>query len=123
MFFSCNRKSSTDYSGWKVYGGNKEANHYSSLNQIDTNNVSQLQVAWTYHTDDADSMTQIQVNPIIIDSILFGVSPKLKLFAVDAATGEEKWVFNPMNDSNVKGAGYFGMNVCRGVTFYVDQND
>jgi quinoprotein glucose dehydrogenase len=123
LFFSCNRKSSTDYSGWKVYGGNKEANHYSSLNQIDTNNVSQLQVAWTYHTDDADSMTQIQVNPIIIDSILFAVSPKLKLFAVDAATGKEKWVFNPMNDSNVKGAGYFGMNVCRGVTFYGDQND
>jgi quinoprotein glucose dehydrogenase len=106
-----------------VYGGNKEANHYSSLNQIDTNNVSQLQVAWTYHTGDADSMTQIQVNPIIVDSTLFGVSPKLKLFALNAVTGKEKWVFNPMNDSDVKGAGYFGMNVCRGVTFYADKND
>jgi quinoprotein glucose dehydrogenase len=68
IFFSCHQKSSTDYSGCQVYGGNKEANHYSSLTQIDTNNVSQLQVAWTYHTGDADSMTQIQVNPIIIDS-------------------------------------------------------
>jgi len=123
LFLSCNQKSADDYSTWQVYGGNKEANHYSSLNQIDTNNVSQLQVAWTYHTGDADSMTQIQVNPIIVDSILFGVSPKLKLFALNAATGKEKWIFNPMNDSDVKGAGYFGMNVCRGVTFYADKND
>ncbi|MGN6541321.1 MAG: c-type cytochrome, partial [Ginsengibacter sp.] len=123
LFLSCNQKSADDYSTWQVYGGTKEANHYSSLNQIDTNNVSQLQVAWTYHTGDADSMTQIQVNAIIVDSTLFGVSPKLKLFSLNAATGKEKWVFNPMNDSDVKGAGYFGMNVCRGVTFYADKND
>jgi len=123
IFFSCNQQSTTDYSGWQVYGGNKEANHYSSLNQIDTNNVTQLKVAWTYHTGDADSMTQIQVNPIISDSTLFGVSPKLKLFALNATTGKEKWVFNPMKDAGVKGPGYFGMNVCRGVTFYGDKND
>ena len=123
IFFSCTQKSSKDYSSWRIYGGNKEANHYSSLTQIDTNNVSQLQVSWTYHTGDADSMTQIQVNPIIIDSTLYGVSPKLKLFAIDAASGTQKWVFNPMNDSDVKGKGYFGMNVCRGVTFYADNKD
>lgn len=123
VFFSCNQKSSIDYSDWRVYGGNKEANHYSSLNQIDTNNVTQLQVSWTYHTGDADSMTQMQVNPIIIDSTLFAVSPKLKLFALDAAAGKEKWVFDPMNDSTVKKNGNFGMNVCRGVTFYGHKND
>jgi quinoprotein glucose dehydrogenase len=123
IFFSCNQKPTTDYSGWQVYGGNKEANHYSSLNQIDTNNVTQLKVAWTYHTGDADSMTQIQVNPIIIDSTLFAVSPKLKLFALDAAAGKEKWVFDPMNDSTVKKERNFGMNVCRGVTFYSDNKD
>jgi quinoprotein glucose dehydrogenase len=123
IFFSCTQKSSKDYSSWQVYGGNKEANHYSSLMQVDTNNVSQLKVAWTYRTGDADSMTQIQVNPIIIDSTLYGVSPKLKLFALDAANGNQKWVFNPMNDSDVKGKGYFGMNVCRGVTFYSDNKD
>ncbi|MEO8819978.1 MAG: hypothetical protein ABI374_03985, partial [Ginsengibacter sp.] len=44
-------KQTKDYSTWQVYGGNKEANHYSSLNQIDTNNVAQMQVAWTYHTN------------------------------------------------------------------------
>jgi quinoprotein glucose dehydrogenase len=124
-FVSC--KNIKTYSTWQVYGGNKEGNHYSSLKQIDTSNVNQLQVAWTYHTNDADStMTQIQVNPIIVDSVLYGVSPKLKLFALHAATGKEEWVFNPMDDSSAeaKQPGFFSMNVCRGVTYYANgKND
>jgi len=123
---SCTSTIEKNYNSWGAYGGNKENNHYSSLTQIDTGNVTQLQVAWTYHTGDSDSMTQIQVNPIVIDNALYGVSPKLKLFAVDAATGKAKWVFNPAGDSSkdVKGFGYFMMNVCRGVTYYTDgKND
>ncbi|WPV01934.1 pyrroloquinoline quinone-dependent dehydrogenase [Mucilaginibacter sp. cycad4] len=107
------------YQGWKVYGGNNEHNHYSSLTDIDTNNVSKLQVAWQYHTQDAGNLTQIQVNPIIIDGILYGVSPKLKLFAVDAATGKERWSFDPVPVKSEGPVGaFFNMNVCRGVTYY-----
>ena len=71
-------------------------------------------------------MTQMQVNPIMVEGVLYGVSPKLKLFAVDAATGKEKWVYNPVSDTGaeVKGFGYFQFNVCRGVTYYTDgKND
>jgi quinoprotein glucose dehydrogenase len=105
---------------WTNYGGNKANNHYSSLTQIDTSNVSTLKKAWEYHTGDSDDKTQIQVNPLIIEGILYGVSPKLKLFALDAATGKEQWVFDPAepNSSSAKGGGYFSMNVCRGVAFY-----
>ncbi|MEQ1796493.1 MAG: PQQ-binding-like beta-propeller repeat protein [Lacibacter sp.] len=122
IFISCTSNSSGKYEGWEVYGGSKYNTHYSSLTDIDTGNVSQLQIAWTYHTGDADTMTQIQVNPIIVNGILYGVSPKLKLFAVDAATGKEKWVFNPVDTSTaaIKGRGYFMFNVCRGVTYYTD---
>ena len=119
---SCTSHPETSYKSWEAYGGNKENNHYSSLTQIDTNNVAQLQVAWTYHTGDSDRMTQIQVNPIMVEGVLYGVSPKLKLFAVDAATGKEKWVYNPVSDTaaGVEGFGYFMFNVCRGVTYYTD---
>ena len=48
---------------WSNYGGNKSNNHYTSLAQIDTNNVGSLKKAWEYHTGDADEKTQIQVNP------------------------------------------------------------
>ncbi|MDP4283238.1 MAG: PQQ-binding-like beta-propeller repeat protein [Bacteroidota bacterium] len=118
---SCTSKPNKLYTSWEAYGGNKESNHYSSLTQIDTGNVSRLEVAWTYHTGDADRMTQIQVNPIIIDSIMYGVSPKLKLFALNAENGKQKWVFDPVNeDSGSKNSGYFSMNVCRGVTYYTN---
>lgn len=107
------------YKDWKVYGGNKENNHYSSLTQVDTNNVGRLRLAWEFHTHDTDHLSQIQVNPIVIDSTLFGVSPTLKLFAVDAATGRQKWLFDPAKAVNEpKGKYYFTMNVCRGVTYY-----
>ncbi|MEO8174054.1 MAG: PQQ-binding-like beta-propeller repeat protein [Sediminibacterium sp.] len=117
---SCQSKKETE---WRVYGGNKSATHYSPLTEVDTSNVAQLQVAWEYHTGDSDRRTQIQVNPIIVDGTLFGVSPKLKLFALDAVTGKEKWVFNPIDtNAAAKGGGYFSMNVCRGVTYYSDQD-
>ncbi len=121
---SCNPHLEDKYNGWRVYGGNKENNHYSSLKQIDSSNVGQLQVAWTYHTGDSGQMSQMQVNPIMIDSTLYGVSPKLKLFALDAAKGTVKWVFDPMKekeDTTVKRPfWYFLLNVCRGLAFYTD---
>jgi quinoprotein glucose dehydrogenase len=118
---SCTSNDKT-YTTWQQYGGNKESNHYSSLTEIDTSNVAQLQIAWTYHTGDADSMTQIQANPIIIDSLLYGLSPKLKLFVLNAATGKEQWIFDPMNDTSeeAKRPGFFSLNVSRGVTCYTD---
>lgn len=121
-FIACTSHSST-YTTWQVYGGNKENNHYAALTQIDTSNVASLQPAWIYHCGDAGASTQIQVNPIIVDSILFGVSPQLKLFALNAANGRQKWVFNPLLDTLGKAKGYFSMNVCRGVTYYSDGNN
>ena len=122
--FAC-KSSTKKYTTWEFYGGSKQGIRYSGLKEIDTLNVSQLQIAWTYHTGDSDKTTQIQVNPIIIDGILYGVSPKLKLFALDAATGKEKWVFDPVDTSTgeTKGRSFFSMNVCRGVTFYAGAKD
>lgn len=110
------------YNSWQVYGGNKENNHYSSLTQINTNNVISLQPVWEYHCGDAGESTQIQVNPIIVDGVLYGVSPQLKLFALNAANGQQKWSFNPLPDTinGGKANGYFMMNVCRGVTYYAN---
>src|SRR5882762_3163548 len=69
------------YKDWKVYGGGKENTHYSALRQIDTSNVSGLEIAWQFNTNDEDKLTQMQVNPMIFDSTLYCVSPKLKLYS------------------------------------------
>lgn len=109
---TCKIKPEKNYTSWEVFGGNKENNHYSSLTQVDTSNVNQLQVAWIYHTNDSSKGSQIQVNPIMVNGVLYGVSPRLKLFALDAATGKEKWIFNEDYDVDKN-----GLNNSRGVTY------
>jgi quinoprotein glucose dehydrogenase len=73
---------------WSDYLGGPTRSHYSPLTQINTQNVSQLQVAWTYTLPDSG---QLQVNPLMIDGTLYGVSPTVQAFALDAATGQQRW--------------------------------
>ena len=120
---ACHHKK--EYTTWETYKGSDEAIHYSSLKDVDTTNVTQLQVAWTYHTGDADTVnhSQIQCNPIIIDSILYGTTPLLKLFSVDAVTGKEKWVFDPAVSGGAdKKPLHFILNNNRGITYWTDGN-
>jgi quinoprotein glucose dehydrogenase len=80
---------------WPQYGGTPENNHYSTLSQITPQNVSRLQVAWTYDTKDEFPRSEMQANPIVIDGVLYAESPKLRVFALDAATAKELWSFDP----------------------------
>ena len=114
-----------NYTGWEIYGGSKNSIRYSSLAQVDTGNVRQLKIAWVYHTNDADttSHSQIQCNPIIVNGILYATTPRLRLIALDAASGKEKWIFNPESQNlNTKGANFI-LNNNRGVTYWEDQGD
>jgi len=108
---------------WAVYGGSKKTTHYSSLKQINTGNVNQLQVAWTYHTGDADvkGSSQMQCNPIIVDGVLYGTTPHLSLVALNAATGEKKWLFNA--EEHLPQKTNLGVNNSRGVTYWQSGND
>jgi quinoprotein glucose dehydrogenase len=115
-------KPDAKYSRWEVTGGTREGIRYSSLTQIDTTNVQQLQVAWTYRTGDADTVnhSQIQCNPIIIDDILYATTPQLKLIALHAATGKTKWVFDPRQPTSDNRVLDFILNNNRGVTYWTD---
>lgn len=113
------------YSNWNVYGGTKENNKYSSLVEIDTSNVSQLKVAWIYHSENNDSTKYgpIECNPIIVDDVLYGVSPKMKLFAIDAANGKAKWQFDPADSLVNKTWHRNSVNMNRGVAYWEDGKD
>src|SRR5579863_6215477 len=65
------------YQGWKVYGGSPDNIHYSSLRQINRDNVKELKVAWTYDSGDAFPGSEMECNPIIIHGILYATTPKL----------------------------------------------
>src|SRR5688500_17038918 len=82
FLISCTCKAKNSCSEWRAYGGTKDRIQYSALSQVDTGNVRDLRVAWIYKTKHAEGSSQIQVNPIVVDNVLYGVSPKLKLFAI-----------------------------------------
>ncbi|MGH9502662.1 MAG: PQQ-binding-like beta-propeller repeat protein [Terriglobales bacterium] len=81
---------------WPAYGGTAENNHYSVLTQINRKTVKQLAVAWTF---DSQEEGGLQTTPIVVEGVLYGITPTQKVFALDAATGKLLWKF----DSGVKG--------------------
>ena len=105
-----------DFSKWKHYLGDPGRTHYSSLDQINRDNIGQLEVAWTYHSGDPDPQGYIQGSPIIIGEVLYGTSPSLKVFALNAATGEELWKFDPFADTKHKG-------FTRGLSYWEEGED
>ena len=109
-------KNEETYTQWSVYLGDAASSHYSLLDQINRDNVAELRLAWMYESGDADSTgdTQIQCNPIIIGSVLYATSPKLKAVALDASTGEELWHFDPFE----AGAVAEGPGINRGVSYW-----
>ena len=112
------RSSQSDdpYTSWSVYLGDNSSSQYSDLRAINRSNVAELELAWTYSTHDADTLgrTQIQCNPIIVDTVLYGTSPRLVVFALNAATGEEIWTFDPFES----GAVLEGRGINRGVVYW-----
>ena len=88
------QKSSPEAAGtdWAHYLGHPTSNQYSNLDQINTENVSQLEVAWTYVTGDS---ANYQTNNLIVDGRLFTATPNSRVVALNAATGEVLWSFDP----------------------------
>lgn len=80
---------------WPVYGGDDAHTHYTTLSQISPANVARLKVAWTYETHDEWPGSEMQANPVVVDGVLYATTPKVQVFALDAATGKELWRFDP----------------------------
>ena len=118
--FSC-KQNERSFQDWSSYLGDKSSSQYSPLDQINLENAANLEVTWIYRSGDSDSLnrTQIQCNPLVIDGVLYGSSPKLAFFALDAQTGKELWNFDPFEGSYDQ---YF-MGVNRGVAYWREGDD
>jgi quinoprotein glucose dehydrogenase len=96
---------------WPVYGGTTENNHFSPLTQINRGNVQRLSVAWTYDSEESGGL---QSSPIVVEGVLYGLTPSEKVFALNAATGRQLWKF----DSGIKGT-----QPDRGLAYWSGGND
>ncbi len=124
LMLACGPQQPT-YLSWAKTGGGSENLKYSALQQIDTTNYAKLSVAWVYHTENNDSTKfgPMECNPIVVNGVMYGVSPKLKLFAVNAATGKEIWTFNPADSAANKTWHRTSVNMNRGVAYWENEND
>ena len=105
---------------WSAHGANSSHTQYSPLGQITPANVQHLQVAWTYHSGDArEGRSQIQCNPIVVHGVMYATTPSLRVFALDAATGQQKWIFDPAK----AGAADSPLGVNRGVVHWESGSD
>lgn len=103
---------------WHAYGRDQKGTRYSPLKQINDTNVGKLQEAWTFQTGDLKSENDSaeltnEVTPLKIGDTLYLCTAHQKVFALDAATGKEKWQFDPKLVTNPT----FQHVTCRGVSY------
>jgi quinoprotein glucose dehydrogenase len=86
---------------WAVYGGGPEGIHYSTLDQINRSNVSRLKLAWRFDSGDEFPESEMECSPIVVDGVLYATTPKLRVIALDAASGKLRWSFNPFEGEKI----------------------
>ena len=92
-----------DFESWDQYLGGADSSQFSSLAQVDKSNVGQLEVAWTYATDE-----NYLFNPLIVGDTMYVLAKGRSIVALDAATGVERWTH-----ANEGPVGTRGMNFWR----------
>ena len=119
LFFAGCKSGGDNDRTWAVYKADENSSNYSPLDQINVSNVGQLQPAWTFAVRDMPQGARpgtSQCNPIIVDGVLYAASAKQWIYAVNAATGEQLWSFDPFDGAE-------GGGITRGVTFWESGDD
>lgn len=112
-------------SGWSAYGGDALGTRFSNLSQIDTSNVSSLQIAWQHRSgslngrEDVVRRTAYETTPIFVEDRLIACTQFNEIIALAPDTGEELWRFDPRVRTDGRPANQF---TCRGVSYWKDDN-
>jgi quinoprotein glucose dehydrogenase len=108
---------------WPYYGHDAGGMRYSPLTQINRDNVSQLKVAWTFHSGDISDgkggrkRSGFETTPLVVDATLYLTTPFNRVIALDPETGKQRWAYDPRIDF---GLDYGDGLVNRGVSTWLD---
>lgn len=82
-----------DGQNWTVVGGPR-GTHYTPLSQINRQNVKTLERVWQFDSGDQFDGSEMQCNPLVLDGVLYATTPRLRVVALDAASGKMLWDFD-----------------------------
>jgi quinoprotein glucose dehydrogenase len=111
------------FADWPYYGSDPGGNRYSPLTQINRTNVTQLKIAWEYHTGDLSDgsggrrVSAFETTPVVAYGTMYFSTPFNRVIALDPETGKEKWSFDPKIDLRTP---YSEGLINRGVTLWTD---
>ncbi len=120
-----NEEKATPEGDWRHHGGNHNSDKYAPLDQIDGSNFSELELAWRYRSPDLDLPEDLayptgdyRAVPLVVNGIMYVNSNHGLISALNSATGEELWVFNPK--SYELGPPLFSPLQTRGIEYWTD---
>jgi PQQ-dependent dehydrogenase (methanol/ethanol family) len=99
---------------WLTYGGTYDEQRFSRLDKISSGNVGQLGVAWSY---DLKTSHGVEATPLVVDGVMYVTGAWSIVYALDARTGKELWVYDPQVNKEMLAKGCCDA-VNRGVAFY-----
>src|SRR5438477_308788 len=107
---------------WRANGRDVQGTRYSPAAEITRKNVSRLELAWTYRTAETyagyktEKATAFEATPLVVDGTMYLGTPLGRVIALDPATGQERWVFDPKIKRDVM----YGDFASRGVSTWLD---
>ncbi len=108
---------------WRSYAAENGGTKYSALDQITAENVKDLKIAWRWKTLNLGPRPDynFRATPLMVNGVLYTTAgTRRDVAAIDAATGETLWLYNP-NESDRAGGGRSSSG--RGVAYWTDGSD
>jgi alcohol dehydrogenase (cytochrome c)/quinohemoprotein ethanol dehydrogenase len=96
-------KADAEPGNWMSYGRTYDEQRFSPLDKVNTGNVGQLSLAWSY---DLDTHRGQEATPIVVDGVMYVSTAWSKVKALDARTGALIWAYDPKVD------GAWGARAC-----------
>ena len=109
---------------WANYGNDPGGMRYSPLKQINTGNVKNLKLAWTYRSGELKTYegtnigrkAAFEATPLMVNGSLYFSTPTNRIISVDATTGKGLWVYDPFVDRTKE----YSEVTSRGVSKWID---
>src|SRR6188474_1002535 len=79
---------------WLTYSGSYNGQRYTTLDQITPANVKNLNLEWVFQVRSLGAADKFEATPIVVDGVMYTVSPPNDVVALDAATGRQFWRYN-----------------------------